>query len=105
MYDAPEDIQQLPAMVLVPGDPWCQVSGLSRAGVVQWNYTLALMVHRAPVEASIQLIESLRPLVVEGIGTLGGQWSMMRKPDTLEVSGLQALVAELDLTILTERQT
>jgi len=107
VYGHPEDITQVPALVLVPDDPWCQPAhfGGSRSGVVQWNFTLAIVAHRAPVESSIEFMESVRGLVEAGIGQLGGQWSALGKPDTVEIAGAMQLMAEMDLHLLSERQT
>jgi hypothetical protein len=107
VYGHPEDITQVPALVLVPDDPWCEPAhfGGGRSGVVRWNFQLAIVTHRAPVESSIEFMESVRTLVEAGIGQLGGQWSALGKPDTTEIAGSMQLMAVMDLHLLTERQT
>lgn len=105
VYAHPEDVTQLPALVLVPGDPWVQPASFGKQGVLEWTFTLALCGHRAAPESTIELMESLRGLVARGVETLGGRWTQLGKPDTVELAGIQALVAEMDLAILTERQT
>jgi len=108
VYGHPEDVTQLPALVLVPGDPWCRPTtmggGGGGAGTLEWQFHLAICAHRAPVESSIELMEALRQLVEQGLTTLGGRWSQLGNPDTIELAGTQALVAEMDLFLMTERQ-
>jgi hypothetical protein len=107
VYAHPEDVTQVPALVLVPDDPWCEPAtfGGARAGVVRWNFQLAIVAHRAPVESSIEFMEAVRILVEQGIGQLGGQWSTLGKPDTTEIAGSMQLMAVMDLHLLTERQS
>lgn len=107
VYAHPEDVTQLPALVLVPGDPWCRPTtfGGGGAGTVEWQFTLAIAGHRAAVESTITMMEALRHLVEQGLATLGGRWSQLGKPDTIELAGTQAMLAEMDLFLMTERQT
>lgn len=107
VYAHPEDVTQLPALVLVPGDPWCRPTtfGGGGAGTLEWQFTLAIAGHRAAVESTMEMMEALRLLVEQGLNTLGGRWSQLANPDTIELAGTQALVAEMDLFLMTERQT
>lgn len=105
VYSHPEDVTQLPAIVLVPDDVWAQPATMGgNTQVIAWAFQLSIAGHRAAVESTIDMIESLRPLIVQGIGTLGGKWSQLSKPDTIELAGAQALAAEMNIQLLTERQ-
>lgn len=103
VYGHPADVTQLPALVLVPGDPWCQPASFG-PGTLEWQFTLSMCGHRAAPESTMAMMEALRPLVEQGLNTLGGRWSQLGKPATIELAGTQALVAEMDLFLLTERQ-
>lgn len=105
MYALPEDVTQVPAMVLVPDDPWAEVVSFGTAPVLRWSFQLSVIASRADVEAAIEIIEGLRPLVANGIGTLGGRFKSLGKPETLELAGIQVMSATIDIDILTERQT
>ena len=106
VYAHPEDVTQLPALVLVPDDMWAEPGTFGGGGqVVRWQFQLTIAGHRAAVESTMEMIEALRPLVVQGIGTLGGRWLNLTKPDTLELAGAQALASFMGIELLTERQT
>lgn len=107
VYHAPEDVTQVPAIVLVPDDPWAEIASFGGAatGTVRWSYQVSIIGHRAAVESSIELMEGLRILIVEGISTLGGRWKMLGKPTTGTLAGIDVLVAMMEIDLLTERQT
>lgn len=106
VYAHPEDVTQLPAIVLVPGDEWAKPATFGGVGqVIAWQFSLSIAGHRAAVESTIDMIEAIRPLIVEGIATLGGKWTQLSKPDTIEMAGAQALAAEMTIELLTERPT
>ena len=107
VYAHPEDVTQVPALVLVPDDPWAEVGtfGPGGLGTIRWSFQLAMVAPRADVESAIELFEALRPLVLVGIGTLGGRFKTLGKPDTLILAGIDVLSATMEIDILTERQT
>ena len=106
IYAHPEDVTQVPAIVLVPDSPWAEPATFGGTSqVIKWSFQLSLVGHRADVETTMEMMESLRPLVVEGIGMLGGKWSNLGKPDTLTLAGIQVLSATMDIDLLTERAT
>jgi len=107
VYAHPEDVTQVPAMVLVPDDPWAEVGtfGSGGAGTIRWSFQLSMIAPRADVESAIELFEVLRPLVIAGLNQLGGRWKSLGKPDTLELAGIQVMAATMEIDILTERQT
>jgi hypothetical protein len=107
VYSHPEDITQLPAVVLVPGDPWCTPStfGGNQSGTVSWAFTVSIVGHRSPVESTIDMMEQVRPLIEQAVGTLGGTWTGLGKPDTIELAGIMAMMADMDIAIRTGRQT
>lgn len=106
MYAHPEDVTQLPAIVLVPADQWAKPASFGGANqTVAWAFELSISGHRAAVESTMDMIESLRPLIVEGVGTLGGRWTELSKPDTIEMAGAQALASVMSIELMTERQT
>lgn len=106
VYGHPEDVTQLPAIVLVPDDQWAEPATMGGSGqVIRWKFQLSIAGHRAPVESTMDMIEALRPLIVEAIDTLGGRWVQLSKPDTIELAGAQALVSFMDIELMTERQT
>ncbi len=106
VYGHPEDVTQLPALVLVPDDVWAMPATFGSPGqVIKWQFQVSIAGHRAAVESTIEMIESLRELVVAGIGTLGGQWTEISKPDTRSLAGAEALVSDMTITLLTERAT
>jgi hypothetical protein len=102
VYDHPEDVTQLPAVVIVPDDPWCEPSTF---GAVRWRFQVSLMVHRSPVESSVVTMEGLRPLIAEAIAPLGGTWQGLSRPDTVEMAGVQVLMADMAISLITGGQT
>ena len=106
VYGAPEDVTQLPAIVLVPDDEWATPATYGgTAQVIKWACQVSIAAPRADVDSAIDLIESLRPLIVEGLNTLGGKWSSLSKPDTIELAGIQALASFMAIELMTGRQT
>lgn len=106
VYGHPEDVTQLPAIVLVPDDVWAEPASFgSGAQVVKWAFQVSIAAHRADVESAMDLIEELRTLITQGVGTLGGRWVTLSKPDTIELAGIQALASFMAIELLTERQT
>ena len=106
VYGHPEDVTQLPAIVLVPDDDWAMPATFGSAGqVIKWTFQVSIAAHRADVESAMDLIEELRPLIVQGIGQLGGRWVTLSKPDTIELAGIQALASFMAIELMTERQT
>ena len=106
VYGHPEDVTQVPAIVLVPDDEWAAPATFgAKAQVVKWSFMVSIVALRADVESAMDLIEDLRPLIVEGIGTLGGRWVTLSKPDTIELAGIQALASFMAIELMTERQT
>ena len=106
VYCAPEDVTQLPAIVLVPDDEWATPATYGGSSqVIKWSFMVSIAGPRADVDSTIDLIEALRPLIVEGLNTLGGKWSSLSKPDTIELAGIQALTSFMAITLMTGRQT
>ena len=70
VYAHPEDVTQVPAIVLVPDDPWAEVGtfGGAGAGTLRWSFNVSMLAPRADVESAIELFEALRILIMEGIG-------------------------------------
>jgi len=106
VYAHPEDVTQVPAIVLVPDDPWAEVGtfGGAGAGTLRWSFNVSMLAPRADVESAIELFEALRILIMEGIGNLGGRFKTMGKPDTLVMAGIEVMAATIEIDILTERQ-
>jgi len=107
VYAHPEDITQVPALVLVPDDPWCEPATLggNRSGTVRWSFELAILGHRGDPESTMEMMETVRPLVEQAVGSLGGTWTTLGKPDTVEVAGIMTLMASMNLALMTGRQT
>lgn len=106
VYGAPEDVTQLPAIVLVPDDEWAKPATMGGTGqVIAWAFQVSIAAPRADVGSAMDLIEELRHLITEGIGTLGGRWVSLSKPDTIELAGIQALASFMAIELMTERQT
>lgn len=107
IYAHPEDVTQVPAMVLVPDEPWAVPAtfGGAGSGVIRWSFMLSMVHSRADVEAAIEMFEDLRPLIQKGIGQLGGRFKSLGKPDQIELAGIQVLSATMEIDVLTERQT
>lgn len=106
VYAHPEDVTQVPAIVLVPDDPWAEVGtfGGAGTGTLRWSFQVSMVAPRADVEGAIELFEQLRILIMEGIGQLGGRFKTLGKPDTLVLAGIDVLAATMEIDILTERQ-
>ena len=107
VYGHPEDVTQVPAIVLVPGDPWAQVGGFGSpgTGVVRWAFQVSLVGHRAAVESTIELMEALRELVAQAVSGLGGRWMNLGQPQQTVLAGIDVLAATMDIELMTERQT
>lgn len=106
VYAAPEDVTQLPAIVLVPDDEWATPATFGGSGkVIKWAFQVTIAGLRADVGSAMDLIEDLRPLIESGINSLGGRWATLSKPDTIELAGIQALASFMAIELMTERQT
>lgn len=106
LYAHPEDVTQVPCLVLVPDDPWAEPATFGGSTqVIKWMFQLSIVGHRAAVESTIEMMEALRPLVVDGISQLGGKWSSLGKPATINLAGIETLTATMDIELLTERPT
>ena len=107
VYALPEDVQQLPAIVLMPNEPWVTPNtfGGSGAGTVSWQFIVAIVGTRANPEGTIAMMEQVRTLVEQGIGQLGGRWVDVGSPSTETISGVPALMCEMPIVLMTERQT
>jgi len=106
VYATPDDVTQLPAVVLAPGDPWAVPTSLGKAGsrVYEWSYLVQVCVLRADPRSALDTLEALWFLVLEGAGTLGGAARSLGAPASVELAGVQALVAECEVQLMTTRQ-
>lgn len=105
IYAHPEDVTQVPCLVLVPDEPWAEIAAFGKLGTLRWSFNVAMVASRADVEGAIELFEQLRVLILNGIATLGGKFKVLGKPDTLELAGIQVMSATMEIELMTERQT
>lgn len=105
VYGIPEDVTQLPAIVLVPDDEWAKPATMGGSSqVITWAFQVSIAGPRADVGSTMDLIEELRHLITQGLNTLGGRWVQLSKPDTIELAGIQALASFMAIELMTERQ-
>jgi hypothetical protein len=106
VYGTPEDVTQLPAIVLAPGDPWVEPSSMGQGGnrTYKWSYVVQLCVLRADPRSALDNLEALWFLMVDGAGTLGGSTRALGGPAMVELAGIQALVAECEVELMTTRK-
>lgn len=106
VYASPDDVTQLPAVVLAPGDPWVVPTSLGQAGdrVYEWSYLVQVCVLRADPRSALDNLEALWFLLIQGAGTLGGSARSLGAPASVELAGVQALVAECEVQLMTTRK-
>jgi hypothetical protein len=97
VYDFPVELPALPAVVLVPSDPYWQprrfgapVSGL-KAGI-----EIQLIVPRTEVEAGIDLLEALAAVVISSLSEVPVcRWVELGQPEPIEVNKIAATLARV----------
>lgn len=82
VYPYPPDVVDVPSVAISPNDEYQRPSTFGRGGAayVAWAFRIQLVVHRADVESSLDLLEALRVSVATSITNLDGS-------DLFEVSG------------------
>ena len=106
VYATPDDVTQVPAVVLVPANPWAAPATMGRnsPGATVWAFNVQLMVLRADPESALDLLEQLYFDVTLGAGTLGASTRGMSAPEQIQAAGIPVLVAELSIELMTTRK-
>lgn len=105
-YDYPAESIALPAVVIVPDEPYWTPNTFKGAGsvtaAIRVNFELQLIVPRTEVEEGIGNLEALG--IACGVGVTSGapvfRWVDLSQPEPVEVGGISAILARMAVTAI-----